>query len=165
MKVYLFRHGQKNSLPYEDPDLTALGHQQATLLAEFIRLGNLLQGTRFLSSPRLRAQNTLKPAAVLCERRLQIVTDLDQKTAQETSELFRARIQHLLLSLEKKHSAEDVIYLCSHHDWIEEALSLIPADTDLLESRYWSWRPAQYMLFDVRDGLWHLKTFNRIDPS
>lgn len=164
MKVYLFRHGQKDSLPFEDPDLTSFGHQQANKLADLIRNGSLLKGTQFLASPRKRAQSTLSPAAILCNRDLQIVSDLDQRTTFENSDLFRARIQQLLGSLEKKFSSEDVIYLCSHHDWIEESLSVIPSDTDLLDPRYWSWRPAQYMHFEVVDGLWLLKTFNKVEP-
>lgn len=164
MKVYLFRHGQKESLPFEDPDLTSFGHQQADRLAEFIRQGELAKGTQFLSSPRRRAQSTFKPAAQLCSSPLQVVQDLDQRTQLESPEVFRARIQHLLNSLERKFSGKDVIYLCTHHDWIEESLSIIPADTDLVEPRYWSWRPAQYMSFEVSDGLWILKNFNRIEP-
>lgn len=164
MKVYLFRHGQKDTLPFEDPDLTGFGHQQANKLAELIRNGVLLPGTQFLASPRKRAQSTLSPAAALCEAQLQIVSDLDQRTSFENSDIFRARIQQLLHSLEKKFSANDVIYLCSHHDWIEESLSVIPSDSDLLDPRYWSWRPAQFMHFEVHDGLWILKKFDKVEP-
>jgi len=164
MKVYLFRHGQKDSQPFDDPDLTTFGHQQAHTLAELIRKGALVKGTQFLASPRKRAQSTLTPAATLCGVEIQIVSDLDQRTSFENSDIFRARIQQLLSSLEKKFSTNDVIYLCSHHDWIEESLSVIPADTDLLDPRYWSWRPAQYMHFEVTAGLWVLKTFNQVTP-
>jgi broad specificity phosphatase PhoE len=164
MKVYLFRHGQKDSLPFEDPDLTPFGHQQAAKLAELMRTGELLKGTQFLTSPRIRAQSTFKPAAHFCNSRLQVMNDLDQRTTFETSEAFRVRIQQVLASLDRKFSSKDIVYLCSHHDWIEESLSLVPADTDLLDPRYWSWRPAQYMHFEVLDGLWLLKTFNRIEP-
>ena len=164
MKVYLFRHGQKDSFPYEDPDLTSFGHQQAGKLAELIRSGSLLKGTQFLASPRKRAQSTLGPAAGLCKAPVQILSDLDQRATYESSEVFRARIQQILHSLENKFSANDVIYLCSHHDWIEESLSVIPADTDLTDPRYWSWRPAQYMHFEVINGLWVLKHFNKVEP-
>ncbi|MGZ3744901.1 MAG: histidine phosphatase family protein [Pseudobdellovibrionaceae bacterium] len=163
MKVYLFRHGQKESFPFEDPDLTSFGHQQAIQLANLIRSGDLCKGTHFLSSPRLRAQSTFKPAAELCGSPLQVTAALDQRTAYESAEVFRSRIQHLLNSLPENFSEKDVVYLCSHHDWIEESLSLIPADTDLLSPPYWSWRPAQYMYFEVVDGLWTLKHFNRIE--
>jgi phosphohistidine phosphatase SixA len=164
MKVYLFRHGQKDSQPFEDPDLTSWGHQQAQKLAELMRIGELLRGTQFLTSPRIRAQSTLKPAAQLCQSGVQILNDLDQRTSFESGDVFRSRIQQILGSLEKKFTQTDIIYLCSHHDWIEESLSLIPADTDLLDPRYWNWRPAQYMHFEIIDGLWLLKTFNRIEP-
>lgn len=151
-------------MPFKDPDLTNFGHQQAAKLAELIRNGALLRGTQFLTSPRLRAQSTLKPAAQLCGSLVQVAQDLDQRTHFESHEVFRARIQHLLNSLENRFSQKDVVYLCSHHDWIEESLSVIPADTDLLDPRYWSWRPAQYMYFEIVDGLWILKHFNRIEP-
>lgn len=164
MKVYLFRHGQKDSQPFEDPDLTGFGHQQATKLAELICNGTLLKGTQFLASPRKRAQSTLNPAATFCEAPIQVISGLDQRTTFENSDAFRSRIQQTVNSLEKKFSNNDVIYLCSHHDWIEESLSLIPSDTDLLDPRYWSWRPAQYMHFEVVDGLWILKNFNKVEP-
>jgi broad specificity phosphatase PhoE len=164
MKVYLFRHGQKDTLPYEDPDLTGFGHQQANKLAELIRTGVLLPGTQFLASPRKRAQSTLAPAAALCKAQIHVVSDLDQRTSFENSDIFRSRIQQLLHSLENKFSANDVIYLCSHHDWIEESLSVIPSDSDLLDPRYWSWRPAQFMHFEVTDGLWVLKKFDKVEP-
>lgn len=164
MKVYLFRHGQKDSLPFENPDLTGFGHQQAGKIASLIRNGELEKGTQFLASPRIRAQSTLNPAAQFCGVPVQIINDLDQRHSFESAEVFRARIQLLLLSLEKKFAANEVIYLCTHHDWIEESLSVIPADTDLLDSRYWSWRPTQYMQFEIVDGLWLLKNFNRIEP-
>jgi broad specificity phosphatase PhoE len=164
MNVYLFRHGQKDSLPFEDPDLTSFGHQQATKLAELIRNGGLFKGTQFLTSPRIRAQSTFRPAAQFCGSPLQVTNDLDQRTTFETREAFHARIQQLLASFENIFSKEDVIYLCTHHDWIEESLSVIPADTDLLEPLFWSWRPAQYMHFEIVDRLWILKTFNRIEP-
>lgn len=164
MKVYLFRHGQKDSLPFEDPDLTGFGHQQAAKLAELIRDGSLLKGTQFLASPRKRAQSTLRPAAEFCKSPVQAISDLDQRATFENSDVFRARIQQILGSLEKKFSDNEVIYLCSHHDWIEESLSVIPSDTDLLDPRYWSWRPAQYMHFEIIDGLWLLKNFNKVDP-
>ncbi|MBK9322048.1 MAG: histidine phosphatase family protein [Bdellovibrionaceae bacterium] len=162
MKVYLFRHGQKDSVPLKDPDLTRGGHEQANRIAALITSGDFFRGTQFLTSPRLRAQRTLMPAAQLCQSQVQIVTDLDQREPFETSEFFRARIQKFVLSLEKKFSEKDIIYLCTHHDWIEESLSLIAADTDLLETRYWHWNPAQFMEFDILEGLWILRRFERI---
>jgi phosphohistidine phosphatase SixA len=163
MNVYLFRHGQKASLPFADPDLTATGFAQASSLARRIENGELLAGTHFWASPRIRAQNTFAAAAQLCKAPVQIVRDLDQREHFETSEVFRARIQSLLLGLEKKFASGDIVYLCTHHDWIEESLPLIPADTDLLDSRYWSWNPTQYMHFEVGQGVWQLRNFNRIE--
>jgi broad specificity phosphatase PhoE len=163
MNVYLFRHGQKGSEPSRDPDLTLFGHQQARKLAQLVGAGSLSRGTHFLASPRLRAQSTLTPAASLCESRLEIVADLDQREGYEDSTAFRARIRAFLTGLEKKFAPGDVVYLCTHHDWIEEALALIPADRDLLESSYWTWSPAQYMHFEVTGGLWQLRHYDRID--
>ncbi len=162
MNVYLFRHGQKDSLPIEDPDLTSLGRQQAAQLVELMREGDLLKGTQFLTSPRIRAQNTFRFAAKFCKSPLQVTSDLDQRAPSENSNAFRARVQNLLDTLGEKFTKNDVVYLCSHHDWIEESISMIPADTDLLTPVYWSWAPAQYMHFEVINGLWILKTFSRI---
>ncbi|MBC7370177.1 MAG: histidine phosphatase family protein [Bdellovibrionaceae bacterium] len=163
MNVYLFRHGQKNSIPFADPDLTAQGFAQAKKLAEVIAAGELLRGTAFLASPRIRAQNTVKAAAALCGVDVHVASDLDQRENYETGETFRARIQQFLLSIEKKFAASDVVYLCSHHDWIEESLSVIPSDTDLLDSKYWSWNTVQFMHFEITDGIWKLQKFHRIN--
>ena len=162
MNLYLFRHGQKNAVPFADPDLTAQGFAQSKKLAETIARGELLRGTVFLASPRLRAQNTLKLAAELCAAPVQVVSDLDQRENFETGETFRARVQQFLLSIENKFSQKDVVYVCTHHDWIEESLSAIPADVDLLDVKYWSWNTVQFMHFEINDGLWQLRRFDRI---
>lgn len=150
-------------MPFNDPDLTSFGHQQAAKLAELIRQGELLKGTQFLTSPRKRAQSTLAPAAEYCQSRLQVLSDLDQRAHFETAESFNSRIQQVLGSLEKKYRSEDVIYLCSHHDWIEDALTLIPSDTQLVDGRFCSWQPAQFMHFEIHDGLWLLKNYNKVE--
>ncbi|RYZ81505.1 MAG: phosphoglycerate mutase, partial [Proteobacteria bacterium] len=61
MEVYLLRHGQKDSVPFADPDLTPFGHQQARQLSDLVRRSEFANGTQFLASPRLRAQSTLRP--------------------------------------------------------------------------------------------------------
>lgn len=162
MKVYLFRHGQKDITPFSDPDLTSFGHQQARKLAQEIHHGALLRGTHFLASPRLRAQNTLRPAAELCGHEIQVHSDLDQRGSQEGFEEFRVRVQNFLSSLARKFQPQDVVYLCTHHDWIEEAMSCIPCDVDLLDMRYSVWSPAQFMHFQIQEGIWHLQCHDRI---
>lgn len=163
MKVYLFRHGQKDTTPLGDPDLTSYGHSQAKKLAEAMQKGDLLPGTQFVSSPKARAQSTLRPASQLRTTNLQVTTALDQREGLETADEFRVRIQQLINNLDKKFAADDVVYLCTHHDWIEESMTLIPSDTDLLDMKYWRWYPAQYMHFEIHEGIWHLKKFDRID--
>jgi broad specificity phosphatase PhoE len=164
MNVYLFRHGQKGFSPFAEPDLTDAGHKQATVIAERIRSGTLLPGTQFLVSPRVRAQSTLRPAALFCKVTPKIVEALNQREGFESAEQFRSRIADFIRTLEKNYAETDTVYLCTHHDWIEEALSLIPADTDLLDSKYWSWNSAQFAQFKVTNGLWELKSFDKILP-
>jgi broad specificity phosphatase PhoE len=164
MNVYLFRHGQKGSTPLSDPDLTEYGYQQSRALAEKIREGDFLPGTQFLASPRLRAQSTLRMAALLCQVPLRIEPTLDQRESYESAEDFRTRISELIHSLTKLYSGNDTVYLCTHHDWVEEALSLIPADVDLLDSKYWSWSPAQFAHFKVKDGVWEFLKFDKVQP-
>lgn len=164
MNVYLFRHGQKGSSPISEPDLTEFGHQQARTIAERIRLGEFLPGSHFLVSPRLRAQSTLRAAALYCKVSPRIEKTLDQREGYESAEQFRTRIAGFVSSLEKLHKPDDTVYICTHHDWIEEALSIIPADTDLLDSKYWSWNPAQFAYFKINNGLWELKKFDKVAP-
>lgn len=162
MHVYLFRHGQKGSTPYSDPDLTELGHLQARTLAEKIRDHAFIAGTHFVASPRLRAQSTLRVAALQCQSPVRVDTGLDQRESYESAVDFRTRISDFIQALPKMFDESAVVYLCTHHDWIEEALSLIPADTDLLDTKYWSWNPAQYAFFKVNNGLWELQSFDKI---
>jgi broad specificity phosphatase PhoE len=164
MNVYLFRHGQKGFSPLAEPDLTDDGHKQAAVIAERIRSGTFLPGTQFLVSPRLRAQSTLRPAALFCKVTPKIAKALDQREGFESTEQFRSRIADFIRTLEKSYTKTDTVYLCTHHDWIEEALSLIPADIDLLDSKYWSWSSAQFAQFKVTNGLWELKSFDKILP-
>lgn len=164
MNVYLFRHGQKSSSPLSEPDLTEYGHQQAARIAERIRAGSFLPGTLFLASPRLRAQSTLRVAADYCKKKPEVVQALDQREGYESAEQFRNRIAAFINSFEKTYAAEKTVYLCTHHDWIEEALSLIPADTDLLDSKYWSWSSAQFAQFQITNGLWEIKNFAQVTP-
>lgn len=121
-----------------------------------------MKGSHFLASPRLRAQSTLRPAALFCQQKIQIDDRLDQRESYESAEAFRLRIAELLQFVTNEFASTDTVYLCTHHDWIEESLSVIPADTDLLDSKYWSWHPAQYAHFEVSDGLWKLKAFSQV---
>jgi broad specificity phosphatase PhoE len=147
----MFRHAEKENSGSSNPPLSARGLQQAQKLVEDIDLANLPRPTKLLSSPKLRAQQTFQQIESHFGIPLQVQPDLDERQSSESAELFSRRVQKFLNSFAGQAG---VIYFVSHLDWIEEALCLIPADTDLLQDRYQTWLPAQSIEFEYQDGLW-----------
>lgn len=163
MRVLLFRHAEKDNMAASDPALSAKGHRQASKIADLIHLGTLPQPQRLLASPKLRARQSFeKVGSALAGDNLemQILPELNERQASETVEQFERRVKQALHKIE---TLAGTVYLVTHLDWIEEALVRIHSDVDLLASQYQYWPPAQYMEFEVDDGLWSLKNFKSIE--
>ncbi len=56
--------------------------------------------------------------------------------------------------MEQRSNANEVHFICTHYDWIEEALTLINSDKNLNSFEYSGWSPAQFLVFEVSDGSW-----------
>lgn len=155
MQVFIFRHGEKESSFDGDPNLTLRGRAQATKLAEWVQQGRLPSPTLLLSSPKKRAQQTFEPLAKNSGLKLNLDTSLTEKTHQETPEQFRDRVQKTVQNLNDQAGLQkgQCVYIVSHMDWLEEALSLIPSDIDF-NLRPLFWAPCQYTHFVIRDHLW-----------
>lgn len=160
MRALLFRHAEKDNFAAADPALSAKGHKQASRLIQLIEQGVLPTPTRLLASPKLRARQTLEKIAEKLDLEVQVISELNERQASETRDQFERRIKQALLKLE---GLSGVVYFVTHLDWIEEALVKIQSDTDLLDSQYQYWPPAQSMEFEIHDGLWSLKKFRPLE--
>lgn len=154
MKFVLFRHAHKGILPFEDPDLSPQGHLQAEQISRDVSAGKIPAPTRLLVSPKRRAGQTFLPVAQERGLPLTVQSALDQHLSGETTSEFRDRIRIFINSLTAQFSGADVIYACTHYDWIEEAMSLIPSDRDLNTFEFSHWSPTQYLVFEVGADQW-----------
>ncbi len=152
MKIYIFRHAQKEFSFSNDPELSAEGHSQASQLLTQILNKNLPTPTELWASPKKRAHSTLSPLAKhLC---LSIKTSkaLNEHQSRESTQDFHSRIEEVLHSVStpaKTDSPDQIIFMCSHYDWLLEAMNLIESNTDLSQSKFTHWEPCQYVGFEV----------------
>lgn len=156
MKVVLIRHAQKGITPYEDPTLTEGGHLQAEALCQLAKKSILPTPTHAWASPKIRTFQTLKP---LCEEhkiQIQIADSLDQRSSTETAGEFRKRISIFLHQFEQRaqEAHNEIHFLCTHYDWIEECLTLINSDKDLNSFEFSHWSPAQFLVFEIESSIW-----------
>lgn len=161
MKIYFFRHAQKAMDFSGDPDLTIEGHAQASKVLDKVLKNELPRPTELWVSPKKRTHSTFRPLSQHFNIPLQTQDSLLEQQSEETLTEFRARIERLLLSA--KISPGAVIFLCTHYDWVAEAMAVVPSDTDLSTSDYAHWNPCQYIGFHVTEGgLFELIELKRI---
>jgi broad specificity phosphatase PhoE len=160
MRIYLFRHGDKERSPANNPPLSRRGLEQARALTKLVRSGNLQKPEILMCSPKVRAVQTLTPLSQECQIPLKQTDLLDERKSKESAQAFFHRVQSTLQHLEVHTGAT---YLVTHFDWIEVAMLAIPSDTDLSQGKYQGWAPAQYMEFEVSDGVWRLQNFSGVD--
>lgn len=148
----IFRHGEKQIQGF-DPELTPKGLTQAKSILEKVKTGKLPKPNALYVSTKKRTAQTLEPVASQFKMKTQIKAELTERVPGETAEKFRFRIQEFLVKLLLLHQDNEVLYLCTHIDWIEEFMSVIESDSDL--SRYANFSPAQYIMFEKKE-LWHV---------
>ena len=96
MKFVLFRHAHKGIQPFDDPELSLPGFEQAARLVEIVNSHHLPTPTRLFVSPRRRTSQTFFPLSRGFSVALEIRRDLDQATSQENGVVFRKRIENFL---------------------------------------------------------------------
>lgn len=168
MKFALFRHAQKGILPFEDPELTHDGHLQSSKLPLLIQKKILPPPTQLWISPKRRTAQTFYALAKDYQLELKTISALDQRNEYETSELFRKRVSDFLNSLSLSYAEPEVIYACTHYDFIEEAMSLINSDKNLSSFEFSHWAPGQYLMFSIEVDCWKLLTrgtINELNPN
>jgi len=154
MIIVLIRHGHKGSTPISNPELTEKGHEQSLALAEIVQQGRLPKPTHCWFSDKIRTQQTLSEVIVRNSPVTFEKPELSTRHHTETSTVFRQRVQNFLTSIEQRSNANEVHFICTHYDWIEEALTLINSDKNLNSFEYSGWSPAQFLVFEVSDGTW-----------
>lgn len=151
MIVILFRHGHKEFSADENPSLSARGFEQAKNLERLVAQQILPAPTHCWYSEKIRTQQTLQA----CFKHTRAITyekaDLNYRTQHEDVKHFRNRVQKIINELEARSGKNEVHYVCTHYDWIEEALTLINSDRDLNTYELSSWAPGQYVYFEVQD--------------
>lgn len=153
MTFFLFRHGEKLKGGDHNPPLSFYGLQQAQQILENIKSGELPQPTRLWVSPKIRTHQTFLPVARHFQLQLEQKSELEERQSSETTGDFRKRIQ---TALEELSSLSGCIFMCTHMDWTEEAMSLIPSSSDLSSGQYSYWAPAQFLGFQSRDFIFEV---------
>jgi phosphohistidine phosphatase SixA len=157
MNIVIFRHAQKGMLPFENPALSPEGFRQAEALSALVQEHKLPTPTEMWVSEKIRTRQTMQNIANTVRRPVVEKIELDLRQENETQKMFNSRVGVLVDSLSessKGNAIAECIYICTHYDWIEEAMSLIPSDTDLASYQFAHWGPAQFANFEVKGGLW-----------
>ncbi len=102
-----------------DNGIDEKGLKQVTDLLDDFAKGTLPKSNDFRSSPKKRCIETLTPLAALNGAKVTIEDALDEQSPTESTQEFRQRIFNFL---KKLSSQLGVIYLCSHGDWLPEAI-------------------------------------------
>lgn len=163
MKIYLFRHAQKSVDFTGDPDLTPEGHAQALRLLDKVIKNELPRPTELWVSPKKRAQSTFKPLSQHFALPLKIHDSLLEQQADENLEQFRKRIEKLFEKASE--NTDSVVFMCTHYDFVIEAMAVVPCDTDLSAPEFAHWSPCQYVGWKKNaDNIYEFLEFKRI-PS
>lgn len=142
MLIVFLRHADKVLYGDEaDSPLSPRGEAQAQRLVELVRSRALPRPSQLISSPRSRTRATLLPLSEDCQVALEVRRELDQRWNFETQKEFSARVSGLLAEL--ADGPDEVIYLCSHADWLAEALSMTIEDAAELGLTHFSCAQAR----------------------
>lgn len=165
MKLLIFRHAEREKLGTTNPPLTRKGRAQADSLASLIATHQIAMPTRLISSPLLRAQMTFTPAAEKLQLPLKIEQELNERQAAENASTFNLRVKSYL---DKLARLQGTVFICTHLDWLEQALLQLHCDTDLSQDRYQShWQPGAYLELQLesisRQAFWQLSKMGVLD--
>ncbi|MFN3454496.1 MAG: histidine phosphatase family protein [Pseudobdellovibrio sp.] len=162
MTIILIRHGHKAMQPADNPTLSPKGYEQSHKLLTYVKNNQLPAPTHCFFTDKIRTYETLQEIIKVYQPKTELKTDLNLHHHLETSLQFRQRVQKcinyftFLSSQPELH--HQIIYLCTHYDWIEEAMSIIDCDQNLNSFEYVSWAPAQFIEFEIIDHIWHIKS-------
>jgi broad specificity phosphatase PhoE len=156
MKFVLFRHANKGILPFEDPELSPVGFQQSVQILNLVNNMTLPPPSQLWVSPKRRTSQTLYAVSKEYSVPMQIKSELDQRGNEESSLDFRKRVEGFIDQLNEISRSTEVIYACTHYDWIEDAMTIIECDRNLNTFEFSHWAPSQYLIFDIQNLEWKL---------
>jgi len=162
MNIFLFRHAEKAFSSSNNPPLSERGLAQSHALKDLVQSGKIQKPQILLCSPKLRTIQTLHPLSQLLNIEIQQLKELDERQSSENSEQYFQKVKSFIswLTLQNKN-----IFLVTHFDWIEEALTAIPCDTDLSHEKYHAWSSAYFMSFTIQGEFWHLNEFRGVNNA
>lgn len=160
MQLILLRHAHKGLTPAADPELSAPGFKQAERLVEAIDQKKLPPPNKCWISEKIRTKQTIEPACQKYKSAIEASDLLNLRSFNETANEFNQRIKKMIgmFNTLAQTAATQTHYLCTHYDWIEEALVFIPSTTNLTSYEFSSWAPAQYIHFEIVDSQWTVKS-------
>lgn len=147
MLVVLLRHAHR--LGMGDTGLSGQGQQQSQDLATLLDRGEIPKPTRILTSPKRRARETIEPLASVAKLPIKSEAALDERIDGETPSRFQIRVSDFWDHLSHLKETE-VVYLCSHLDWLEASGSVVP---NLANMAYENARP---ILISFNEGKWNI---------
>lgn len=154
MTVILFRHGHKSFAADANPPLSARGFDQAKNLEHLVEQKILPAPTHCWHSEKIRTQQTLQecflPGVFTFNK-----PELNYREHNEDAKNFRHRIQKFINEIAARTAKNEVHFICTHVDWIEESMSIIDSDRDLNTYELSSWAPGQYVQFEIQDHIFH----------
>jgi len=159
MKVLFIRHGTRSLHGLGDVSLNSQGQRQAEHLAQLVAQGQLPSPSHLLSSPKKRACETLESLSLATQIPVTIDPRLDERHQNESAREFEARVRSFLDEWTPapvtSRKSEGCAIICSHLDWLELAMVLIPSTLSETEMAA-SWANAEYRIFRYTDHLWEL---------
>ncbi len=134
-RLYLIRHAHRDTLNrIDDNGLSEKGKIQADILRKYFKkiCEDVNGSLRFISSPKLRCLETLSPLASEFNFVIEIDERLDEGSFEEDSIAFVKRIAQFMNEISQNPNHNSLVFLCSHGDWIPEAMRAISgAEIDL----------------------------------
>ena len=161
MQLILLRHAHKGLTPAADPELSTPGFKQAQKLVEIIEQKRLPPPNKCWVSEKIRTKQTIEAASQKFKSTIEASDLVNLRSFNETAEEFQQRIKKMISMLnstaQDSRTASHAHYLCTHYDWIEDALVFIPSPTDLTSFEFSSWAPAQYIHFEIINSIWTVR--------
>ena len=152
MILILIRHGHKSFTPITDPDLTAKGFEQAEILVDLVKKSALPEPSHCWYSDKIRTRQTLEKVIQYYTPISTCKKELNLRHHSESNSDFRQRIQKFFHEITARSGSSEVHFVCTHYDWIEEALILIDADKDLNSFEFSNWSPGQFLVFELNSN-------------
>lgn len=119
--LILLRHSQRDPQDHSsDGGLSIEGWNQSRRTQKKLLEKLHSPPVRLISSPKRRCQESLQAFSEELGISIEIDQDLDEQGASEDSTSFRSRVQSFIEKF--KGLKEDPVLICSHGDWIPEAI-------------------------------------------